>query len=104
MGDDDETRELGPAEQACNDELERLGFSPLTAPGPLRTAAVRALLLAETLDRSQNAAALPGLDRRLSDVMAEARQAAQPDVVQDPDAADDEVVDFEERRRRRDQQ
>lgn len=96
-GEDDQG--FGPMETDVNAELEVLGYSPLTPPGPLRTAARRALMLAETYDRTQNAAALPGLDRQMAAVMAEARQAAGPAVVQNPEA--EEVSDFEEERRKR---
>jgi hypothetical protein len=103
VGDD----ALGPVEAAAYAELEGLGFTPLTPPGPLRTAAQRALALAETFDRTMNAGYLPALDRQLATVMAEARQAAGPNPLKDhgtpgapPPPPDDEVVDFEERRRR----
>lgn len=96
---------VGPMELAISQELEGLGWTPLTPPGPLRTAATRALLLAETFDVTQNAAYLPGLDRQLGTVMTEARRAAQPDesgATTDEDAEPEEVSDFERRRRERD--
>ena len=85
-------------------ELEGLGYNPLTPPGPLRTAARRALHLAETYDVTQNAAYLPALDRQLGTVMTEARRAVQADDaggLEDPEATE-EVSDFERRRRQRD--
>lgn len=97
-GEDDQG--VGPVEEAVSAELEQLGVTPITPPGPLLTAARRALALAETYDRTQNAAALPALDRQIGTVMAEARQAAQVGAVTDEDR-EEEVVDFTERRRRR---
>jgi hypothetical protein len=92
---------LGPVEQAVNDELEKLGYTPLTPAGPLRTAAVRALGLAETFDRTQAAAYLPGIDRQLGIVMADARLAAQPSAVPKDPAEEEEVDDFTRRRQGR---
>lgn len=99
----EDTDRQGPAETDVRAELETLGWNPLTPAGPLRTAAVRACLLAETLDHSQNAAALPALDRQLSNVMAEARQAAKSGAMteEDEETREEEVSDFEARRRRR---
>lgn len=102
----EDTDEIGPVEEGVRAELEKLGWNPLTPPGPLRTAALRACALAETYDRTMNAAALPSLDTRLQGVMGEARSAvmAAEESGVDPTparAADPEVADFEERRRRR---
>ena len=97
-GEDDPS--MGPMEIDVNAELEALGYSPLTPPGPLRTAARRALYLAETYDRTQNSATLPGLDRQLATVMNEARQAQQAAALPDPNR-EEEVSDFEQERRRR---
>lgn len=99
MRDEDDIGQ-GPAEVAVRAELEQLGWNPLTPPGPLRTAAERACLLAETLDRSQNAAALPALDRQLATVMDEARQAVEPDETGLTEREED-VSDFERERQRR---
>jgi Flp pilus assembly CpaE family ATPase len=94
---------LGPAESEVMAELEQLGLTPLTPPGPFRTAAARARLLAETLDRSQNAAALPGLDRQIGTVMAEARQAVEADSAGGlaVEEREEEVSDFERERKKR---
>ena len=103
-GDEDRPA-IGPMEHDVAAELEGLGYNPLTPPGPLRTAARRALHLAETYDVTQNAAYLPALDRQLGTVMTEARRAAQPDesgATTDEDAEPEEVSDFERRRRERD--
>ena len=81
-------------------ELEAVGFTPLTPPGPLRTAAQRALLLAETYDRCQNSATLPGLDRQFAVAMEDARRAAGPDSLGLRDERT-EVADFERERRQR---
>lgn len=100
--EDGEPRGVGPVESAISAELEALGFTPLTDPSPLRTAAERALSLAEVIDHSMNAGALPALDRQLGAVMAEARTASQPHPVSQGTAGDDpDVADFEEERRRR---
>ncbi len=101
-GDEDRPA-VGPMEADVSAELESLGYNPLTPPGPLRTAARRALHLAETYDATQNAAYLPALDRQLGTVMGEARRATQPDEsgLTDPEQAE-EVSDFERRRRDRD--
>lgn len=81
-------------------ELETLGFTPLTPPGPLRTAAQRALHLAETYDRCQNSATLPGLDRQFAVAMEDARRATEGDASGLRDEPT-EVADFERERRQR---
>lgn len=93
----------GPLEIAARAELEALGWNPLTPPGPLRTAAERVCALAETIDWSQNAQALPALDRQVGAAMDEARRAAKGGGLtqEEEDAATDEVSDFERRRRNR---
>jgi hypothetical protein len=105
QGDEDSVGDLlGPVEQAVSDELEHLGYTPLTPPGALRTAAVRALSLAEVIDHSMNSSALPGMDRQLGNVMAEARQAVDraSGGLEDPASADpEEVDDFTRRRQQR---
>lgn len=102
MHGDEESDGFGPAETQVRAELEKLGWNPLTPPGALATAAVRACLLAETLDRSQNAAALPALDRQLANIMTEARTAAEPDETGLSDDGDpEEVSEFERERQRR---
>lgn len=88
-------------EQAIGAELEALGFSPLTPPGALRSVAERLLGMAEVFDRTTNAAAMPPLDRQIAAALAEARQAARPALLSDPDQAEAEVSDFVERQRRR---
>lgn len=92
---------IGPTETDVAAELEAIGYSPLTPPGPLRTAARRALNLAETYDFTQNAAYLPRLDVQLAAVMDEARRAALPSQVPQDSGEAEEISDFEAERRRR---
>jgi hypothetical protein len=102
-GDEDRPG-VGPTETDVAAELEKLGYSPLTPAGLLRTAARRALNLAETYDATQNAAYLPALDRQLGAVMDEARRAAGPAVLPaDPGQQQkpEEISDFEEERKKR---
>lgn len=100
--DPDEELPVGPLEHDVLAELEALGYNPLTPPGPLRSAARRAQLLAETYDRTQNAAVLPGLDRQIAAVLAECRQAAGPQLeVQGEERKPEEVSDFEQERKKR---
>ena len=99
--DEEKKPPIGPLEMAVGEELEVLGYNPLTPPGPLRTAAMRALSLAETIDRSMNAAALPGMDRQLGTVMDEARRASVPDETGLAEDREEEVSDFERERQRR---
>lgn len=98
QGEDDDR--IGPCEEAHAAELEALGYTPLTPPGILRSAAVRILAMAETYDRTQNAAALPGLDRRLAEAMNEARAAVEQSALDDPDK-EEEVDDFTRERQKR---
>lgn len=98
---DEEDLGQGPAEVAVRAELEALGWTPLTPPGPLRTAAEIASLLAETLDRSQHATALPSLSRQLSAVMEEARRAAQADESGLTVNREENVSDFQRARQQR---
>lgn len=93
----------GPLESAARAEMERLGWTPLTEPGPLLTAVNRVLLLAETLDRSQNSAALPALDRQFAAAMDDVRRACEPDTSGlRTEAEPEEVSDFAlERQKRR---
>jgi hypothetical protein len=90
----------GPLESSAVAELETLGFTPLTPPGALRTAAQRALHLAETYDRCQNSATLPGLDRQFAVAMDDARRASEGDSAGLRDEPT-EVADFERERRQR---
>lgn len=100
MFDDDDPGQ-GPAEVAVRAELEALGWTPLTPPGPLRTASEIACLLAETLDHSQHATALPALSRQLSTVMEEARRVAQADETGLTENREENVSDFQRARQQR---
>jgi hypothetical protein len=100
MRDDDDS-DQGPAEVAVRAELEALGWTPLTPPGPLRTAAEVACSLAETLDRSQHATALPTLARQLMTVMEEARRVAQADETGLTANREEDVLDFQRARQQR---
>lgn len=102
LADEEDKDAVGPIEQAARAELEKIGFTPLTPPGPLRTNAERALALAETYDRSMNSGALPALDRCFKEAMADARAATEESILPTPErVADPEVSDFEARRRKR---
>jgi hypothetical protein len=90
----------GPLESAAVAELETLGWTPTILPGALRTAAQRALHLAETYDRCQNSATLPGLDRQFAVAMDDARRASEGDSAGLRDEPT-EVADFERERRQR---
>jgi hypothetical protein len=94
--------ERGPVELHVRAELEALGWSPLTPPGVLNTAAARACHAAAVYDLCERASDLPALDRQLARIMDEARASVQADTtgLSDDDDAD-EVVDFEQRRKRR---
>ena len=101
MADDEAPPEPGFVERAIAAELEALGYTPLTQAGPLLTAATRALAMARSYDLTNNAAALPGLDRRLAEVMDEARRASEPSPIPKPEEEESEVSEFERRRRER---
>jgi hypothetical protein len=96
---DDEDLPIGPVETAVRAELEALGWTPLTPPGPLRTAAERACALAETIDTTQNAAYLPPLDKQLGAILLEARAAVESNALEED--REEEVSDFEAERARR---
>jgi hypothetical protein len=96
---DKEELPIGPLETAVRAELEALGWTPLTPPGPLRTAAERACALAETMDTTQNAAYLPPLDRQLSVAMTDARAATEENALEED--REEEISDFEAERARR---
>jgi hypothetical protein len=98
---DEEDDSQGPAEVAVRAELEALGWTPLTPPGPLRTASEVACSLAETLDRSQNATALPRLSQQLMTVMEEARRVAQADESGLTENREENVSDFQRARQQR---
>ena len=95
---DGEGLPVGPLETALRGELKALGWTPDMEPCVLRTAAERALALAETMDHCQNVAYLPPLDRQLSAVLIEARSA--PEAVEEEDR-EEEISDFEAERARR---
>jgi hypothetical protein len=95
---DPEALPVGPIETALRGELERLGWAPDMDPGVLRTAAERALALAETMDHCQNVAYLPPQDRQLSAILIEARSASD---VADEEDREEEISDFEAERARR---
>jgi hypothetical protein len=97
-----EEGERGPVELHVRAELEALGWSPLTPPGVLNTTALRAVHVAAVYDRCDSPRDIPALDRQLARVLDEARASVQADAtgLSDDDDAD-EVVDFEQRRKRR---